>query len=400
MVKPHIYSLIFALSCTPASFAQTPGQTNQSSGWRSSTTGRTPSGAPVNNVAARPSNGHYATASSSNTVLPRTAGQVWREYDISSFTNRVKDRPNPEQIVIDWILRDTGTQTWFSEPLGILSASKGTIRVYHTPEVQEIVHRVIDRFVHPKAASHALGTRLVTVGSPNWRSRAFSVLRPVDVQTPGVQAWLVSKENAARLLGELRSRSDFQEHQAPNNWIANGHSSTVARANPKSYAHSIRPATQGIARFETVMGRINEGYSLQIDPLLDVNGTTMEAVIKCQVDLVEKFQIVNIEIPNYAGAPQRQPIQVPQVASWRLSERFRWPVDHVLLLSCGIVATPGPEKNSIFGLPNVFDSSPGRADALLFIEARPVTDPAILSGTPSSSTPSSASAPSISYGRY
>src|SRR6187401_3512750 len=56
-------------------------------------------------------------------VLPNDYGQVWREYDISPYTLRVRDVTKPEQAVIDWVLRETGTEVWFSEPLGILNAS-------------------------------------------------------------------------------------------------------------------------------------------------------------------------------------------------------------------------------------------------------------------------------------
>ena len=72
-------------------------------------------------------------------MLPNEHGQVWREYDISPYTLRVRDVAKPEQAIIDWVLRETGTEVWFAEPLGILNASSTTLRVYHTPEMQERV---------------------------------------------------------------------------------------------------------------------------------------------------------------------------------------------------------------------------------------------------------------------
>lgn len=323
---------------------------------------------------------HFAKVTSGSDMLPRTAGQVWRKYDISSYTARIPEDPNAQQTIIDWIIRETGDEIWHNAPLGILSASRETLQVYHTPEVQEIVHNLVDRFVHPGAESTAIAIRLVTIGSPNWRSKAFPLLASVDVQTPGVQAWLVTKENAAILAGELRKRSDFQEHQTPNYWIPNGISKTIARATPKTFIQAMRPTDAGWP-FQPVMGTINEGYSLQISPLMDTQGRSMEVVIKCNVDQVEKFDSIQIDIPGYGGQQtQRAQVQVPQVSSWRLHERFRWPVDQILLLSCGVVATPGPEKNNILGIPNPFDSTPGRADALLFIEARSMKETAILQG--------------------
>jgi hypothetical protein len=59
--------------------------------------------------------------------------------------------------------------------------------------------------------------------------------------------------------------------------------------------------------------------------------------------------------------------QVPQFVSWRLHERFRWPSDQVLLLSCGVVASPtGDAATPIPLLGNLSGNS--RSDALLMIE--------------------------------
>ena len=52
-------------------------------------------------------------------------------------------------------------------------------------------------------------------------------------------------------------------------------------------------------------------------------------------------------VPSLAGGLQRVEIQVPQIVSWRLHERFRWPTNQVLLLSCGVVATPPSEHGRI-----------------------------------------------------
>ena len=85
-------------------------------------------------------------------------------------------------------------------------------------------------------------------------------------------------------------------------------------------------------------------------------------------------------------------IQVPQMVSWRLKERFRWPADQVLLLACGVVAAPGPARTNILGIPNPFVGDSHRADALLFIEFK---------GRPSDAlTDAAASSKSVTNGRY
>jgi hypothetical protein len=124
------------------------------------------------------------------------------------------------------------------------------------------------------------------------------------------------------------------------------------------------------------MGQLQEGYSLQISPLMALDGTAIDAVIKCQIDQIEKLVSVAIDVPSVGGGTQRVQIQVPQVVSWRLHERFRWPAEQVLLLSCGVVAAPTPERTGPLGMPLPpipalpLGGSGGRADAILFVESK------------------------------
>ena len=68
------------------------------------------------------------------------------------------------------------------------------------------------------------------------------------------------------------------------------------------------------------------------------------------------------------------------MVSWRLHERFRWPTNQILLLSCGVVASPGPERPTTLGIPNPFARGGGRADALLFVESRGKASQALVTG--------------------
>ena len=305
-----------------------------------------------------------------NGELPNEHGQKWLEYDISPYTARVTSTSRPEQALVDWILRETGTEVWFSEPVGLLSASRDKLLVYHTEEMQEVVGQIVDRFVSSQAETHAFAMRLVTVGNPNWRSRALSLMRNVSAQSPGVDAWLLSKENAAILINELRKRTDFREHNSPNLVIHNGQSQTIARTRPRNYVHSVLLRENTFPGFEMEMGQIQEGYSLQISPLLSLDERTVDAVIRCHIDQVEKLIPISVEVPGIAPQRQAVQVQVPQMVSWRLHERFRWPSDQVLLLSCGVVASPAADRPNPLGLQNLLTTSPGRADALLFLESK------------------------------
>jgi hypothetical protein len=319
-------------------------------------------------------------------VLPNEHGQVWREYDISPYTSRVKEADKPEQAVIDWVLRDTGTEVWFSEPLGILSAARSTLRVYHTPEMQERVRDVVERLVASGAESHVLGVKLATVGSPNWRARAFPLLKPVDVKSPGVEAWLLSRENAAVLYEQLKARGDFREHSTPQTQVQNGQSHTLTRTQPRTYSRSAQVKAE-FPFYDLIPGHIDEGYSLTISPLLSLDGKNVEAAIECQVDQVEKLLPVSLDIP-IGKQSQRATVQVPQVVSWRLNERFRWPADQVLLLSCGVVANPaGAVGGPLAPLLSPIGGPTSRADALLLIEHRGAESDAGGAGVAAAATP-------------
>jgi hypothetical protein len=315
-------------------------------------------------------------------VLPNEEGQVWREYDISPYTSRVTNTENPQQAIVDWILRETGTEVWFSEPFGILNATKTKLRVYHTPEMQRLVLDIVDRFVASQAESYALSLRLISVGSPNWRTTAMPLLQPINVKSAGVDAWLLTKENAAILINQLSKRTDYRENNSPNIMIQNGQSHTLTRITPRNFLKSVRMRPNAWPGHELEMGQLQEGYSLQLSPLMSLDNNTIDAVIKCHIDQIEKLVPVSVDVPSMAGGTQRVQIQVPQVVSWRLHERFRWPANQVLLLGCGVVASPTAEKIGPLGLPipeiPYINDGAGRADALLFIENKGKADQALM----------------------
>lgn len=325
-----------------------------------------PSGADASNNTASP-----LQATRGTDELPRKHGQQWWEYKITPYTSTVTSTARPQQAIIDWILRETGTEIWFSEPFGTLSSDRENIYVYHTPEVQAIVKDVVKRFVEGDKEQRALGLRLVTVGSPNWRSSAYPLLKPINVQAPGLEAWLVSKENAAMLMTQLRKRADFREQSAPNLLVFNGQSQTLTQRRPRTYIRSVGALQNGQVNHQMGTSKIDEGFSLQISPLWSQDGQILDAVIKCHIDQVEQLLPISVDVPTFGGQAQRMQIQVPQMVSWRLHERFRWPTDKILLLSCGVVATPSPDATGFAGLPNLFKPEGGqRADALLFIESK------------------------------
>jgi hypothetical protein len=321
-----------------------------------------------------------ARVSSGDGTLPNDQGQLWREYDISPYSARVTSTTRPEQAIVDWVLRETGYEAWHGDTVSILAANPRTLRVYHTPETQAVVAEVVDRFVNSEAETHAFSIRVISLDSPSWRAKAQRMLRPVNVQTQGVQAWLIAKEDAALLQGELRKRNDYREHSAPHLLVNNGQTAVATAARTRNYVKGVLITPEAWPGFQPMPGQIDEGYTLELSPLLSLDGRTIDAVVKANLDQVEKLQPVMLDVPTPAAPRQRTQIDVPQLSSFRLHERFRWPVEQVLLIGCGMVAPPVPTEQGL-RLPLV--STPARVDLLIFVESRgPNGKPAAVATVP------------------
>ncbi len=301
--------------------------------------------------------------------LVNDAASEWRDYDISPYTARVTSTNRPEQAILDWVLRETGYEAWHTQP-SALYADHRTLHVFHTLEMHAVVSEMVDRFVNTEGESQTFGMRVISIGSPDWRAKSHRMLHPVAVQTPGVQAWLVAKEDAALLAADLRRRSDFKEHSTPHLVVNNGQSAQVAATRPRNYVRDAILKPEAWPGFEPQTGQFDEGFKLEFSPLLSVDGKVVDAIIRCEIDQVEKMISVMIPVPTAVARHQQTKIEVPQFINSRLHERFRWPTDQVLLISLGVVPTPVPVPPGTL-LKNVPLISPAtRADLLVFVESK------------------------------
>jgi hypothetical protein len=320
----------------------------------------------------------HAQVSKGSGALPNEHGQLWREYDITPYTVRNSTTAHPEQAIVDWILRETGYEAWHSTPVGLLSADRKVLRVYHTPQMQAIVAEIVDRFVSSQSQNYGFGLRVITMKNPNWRIRALPLMTSIPVQSPGVQGWIMAREDAALLLSEFRRRTDYREQTTPNQMVLNGQTTIISTMRPLSYTKGIIPTQAVWPGYQPELGSLDEGFSLEFSPLLTTDSRTTDAVVKLKLCQVEKMLEVQLEAPSSVAQSQHAAIQVPQLTMVQLHERFRWPTDHVLLLSMGVVATPGPEKSNVITDMLPVGKSPPRSDALLMVES---------SGTVAQATP-------------
>jgi hypothetical protein len=400
-MRPRLTVYMFAMAiacgaCTLRASAQgmpLPGTTNIAV----PRSAETPPSFQNNPVATAPAPVGQVTAGGQ---LPRGAGQEHRVYDLRPYTGYLTKLDRPEQAIIDWVLRETGSDVWFTQPFGFMNADRDSLSVYHTTEMHQVVAGVVDRFIAGQKDPQVMNLRVMTVGNPNWRSRAHMMMQHVNVDSAGVQAWLVTKENAAIVLNMLRARTDTREVQDVNLVMHNGQTQKLASTRGRNYVRNVRPAPTGWPPYEPETGEVQEGYRLSISPLLSTDGAAIDCVIKAEIDQVDKLNYVELELPLPNNQIHRARIDVPQVVSWRLHERFRWPSDMVLLLSCGVVASPEREQSSVplLNMSMLTGTTAGRADALLFIEFRGRASENLATSTTPPQVASSSDAPN--RGRY
>jgi hypothetical protein len=333
--------------------------------------------APSTAPSAATSQAGIAKVSKSMEQLPNSAGQVWREYDITPYTSRITNAPNPQQAIVDWILKETGTDLWFHHPMGILNATPYQLYVYHTPEIQKVISQLVDRFVKTQGQVQKIDLALLTLENPNWRSTAYRMMQSIPTQTPGVEAWLISKENAAILQGQLSRRIDVKLINSGSIYAHDGQMFELRNQKPTQFVGGLQWFENQIPRYQPQLTTVNEGYSISISCLSGLDGLTTEAIIKCEIDQLDKLTNVKLEVPGVNGNAEQANIQVPRITSWRLQERFRWSSDQVLLLSRSVGSNVEPDQNaSRLNFPLINNTLRGRrADVLLFIDVKGATAP-------------------------
>ena len=147
----------------------------------------------------------------------------------------------------------------------------------------------------------------------------------------------------------------------------------LEKSTPVSFTQALQWTPNQVPNYQPKNETINEGYRLALSCLTSLDNRTIEAIIDCDVDQVEKLTPVKVDLPAPGGALTQLDLNVPQLVSWRLNERVRWPSDQVLMLSCGIVASPEAKQDlprgGAFQILSRLQPSK-RTNALLFIEFR------------------------------
>ncbi len=295
--------------------------------------------------------------------MPADSGQVWKTYDIAPFVKQAG--VGSQRHVVDWVLQDTGYPAWHGAVAASLSADDQNLRCFHTPDMQIRVEETVRRFVGEVGRPHRFQVRVLALGGPGWRADVRPALTAIPTATPGVQAWITSRENAAAVVGSLRARSDCQELPTGPVLAANGLPAVLAGGRKQPYVQDIAPRPEVWPGWLMQNAACDEGFLLDVQPLITADGTAVEAAVRCRIDQIERMAPVALAAPAATG--QRVQVEVPQVAAVRVGERFRWPSSQTLIIGLGLVPWPVPGQN---GAAAALLSDPTRKDVIVVVEPR------------------------------
>ena len=294
--------------------------------------------------------------------IPSDQGQIWKTYDLQPFV--AVNGPETEKHVVDWILQETGYPAWHGSAPAALSARDGQLSCFHTPEMQARVIEIVDRFVGEADKPHRFTVRVLGLTGPAWRSEARPALQPIPTATPGVQAWILPRANAAAVVAQLRARTDATELPTGPVQAGNGLPAVLAGGRKQEYVQDYAATPNAWPGWQQQRATCDEGLSIELHPLVSGDGSVVDAIFKCRIDQIERMAQVSLPAP--AGGP---PIaaQVPQVAAVRIVERFRWPASHTLVVALGFVPWPVPAQN---GVVAALISDVERRDVVVVVEPR------------------------------
>lgn len=296
-------------------------------------------------------------------------GQIWKQYDISSYTSRFPNMSRPESVVSDWILMETGFEVWHSEIPAMLNVTHDAVNVYHTPEIQSRVEGVIQRFVNVEPMGHQFRVYVFTVNAPFWRQKLGNMLSPIPSYSMGSQAWTVAPEELKDLVQIFEKTPGYTNHLTEAKLIPNGQRFSTNLIRTRRYTRNfyIQPDSGKSPEPEQVL--MDDGFSFELMPLITADGTMVDAQVKLQINHLDRFLSINI-VPPGGMSRTSERIEVPMVGQFRFRERYAWSTEKALLISPGL--TPpltSTGEDASFSLLN----STQRVETLILIVYRKVS---------------------------
>ncbi len=307
--------------------------------------------------------------------MPREVGQKWRRFDISRYTKLASNQTNPQNAIVDWIFRRTGTAAWHGEKVSSISAGRAQLRVYHDEETLRQVGAVVERFTNSQADILSVRVRFVAAVDTRWRYAVFSRLTHVGGGPQGQQIWTLKLEDAAFVLAQMEIYQGFRILADRRVEMVNGQTLTIERSEPRGYTGSIQRDSAAGLGFQPKNEQLKEGVFLKVSPLMTFEGDALDAAIDLNVNTVRNYLRTKVIAPREIGSNEMS-IDVPEVVETRLSNYTvkDWPLGQTLLISAGIHPGILQAKGGFMNL-RIPGTVPSSTEVLVFIDIEAVDRP-------------------------
>jgi hypothetical protein len=306
--------------------------------------------------------------------LPAEPGQQWRSFDVSRYTGLDHSQPNPQNAIVDWVFRRTGTAPWHGEKVAVLSASRSQIRAYHNAKVLEQTAEVIDRFTNATSDFLSVRVRFVAAVDTRWRYAVYSRLSLVGSGPQGQQIWTLKVEDAAFVLAQMQVYQGFRLLTDQKVEMVNGQTLTVKTSEPRGYTGGMQRESAVGLGYQPKAEQLEEGVTLRLSPLLTFDGDTLDAAIDLTANTVKSLHRTRVIAPREIG-PSEMAIDVPEVVESRLNQTVKgWPVGQTLLISAGIQPGILQSKAGFMNL-RIPGTVPTGTELLVFLDAEAASRP-------------------------
>ena len=309
--------------------------------------------------------------------FPEQAGYQWRHWDIGRYTALGQDLGRPPQAaLVEWIFRRTGSTTWHGEKIAVLAANRAKLRAYNSPNVLDQVQDVVERFTDAYADTLRVRVRFIAADRPAWRYVHYSRLTSLARGPQGQQVWTASDADAAVILAQFIGGAMGKQLNPDQTYkMINGQTLTIETMEDREYTAGLQRSSAVGLGYQAGSDKLKEGIVLRLSPLLNYEGTGLEAAIDLRANVVRSLYHARVIAPR-DGLSTELTVDVPEVSETRLNQTIKgWNLGQTLVISSGILpgilqAKAGPLNLKIPG------TYPTSTELLVFINVEVADGPA------------------------
>ncbi len=268
--------------------------------------------------------------------FPKERGFQLKTWDISGYTRISSHQAPPEKAIIDWIFLRTGMPEWHGERAAALWANRSSLSAYNSPQVLKQVSDIVERFTNAVEDMLTVNVQLVAAVDPRWRYTVYSRLTYVGAGPQGQQIWTMDMKDAALILSQMQVQQGFRPLSHRGLEMINGQTVKYQTLEERKFVGGLqRDSTAGLS-FQPRPVTLYEGIVLKFSPLLNFEGTAVDAKIDLSVNTLRSLHRTRVIAPREVGLAESS-IDVPDATETRLEKTVTdWKLGQTLIISCGI----------------------------------------------------------------